>query len=68
MEIIIRNQLIETILTLGDVDYPLFIEAVKNCIEDPLKYKSITYIDKKDSIIFSAVYLQNSLIIMPKQK
>lgn len=44
-----------------------FITAINNCIKNPLKYPTIDYQDKTDKIIFTAEFLKNSLIIIPKE-
>jgi hypothetical protein len=40
--------------------------AIKNCIEDSGTYPLINYSDGLDNIIFSADYIKNSLIVIPK--
>jgi hypothetical protein len=67
MKIKIQNGNIESILHFSiDQEYEDMKQAISNCLQKDHEYKMITYNDKSDTIIFSATYLQNSLIRYPK--
>jgi hypothetical protein len=67
MKIKITNNIGEIILNFTDLsDLNSMKLAIKNCIDDSKNYPSINYSDRLDDIIFSADYLKNSLITIPK--
>lgn len=67
-EIVIKNNGLENTLYFQEdnLSYQKMIKSIYNCINDPKNYKSITYNDDSGMRIFSAQYLINSLIVIPK--
>jgi len=65
-KVIIQNGNREMILSFDEETKKEFIKAVNNCLKNSIKYPVVNYSDKKDDIIFTANYLKNSLILMPK--
>jgi len=50
---------------IADEERQLMVEAIKNCIKNPLDFPNIDYRDAQDYIIFTADYLKHSLIKIP---
>ena len=54
----------KSIINFNDKEtYKSMQNAIKNCIENPLKYPYITHNGFDEVTIFTAEYLKNSLII-----
>ena len=67
MKIKIQNGATETKLIFSDAEnLNKAIIAIKNCIKYPEACPIMEYEDKTDNMIFTAEYLKNSLIIIPK--
>ncbi len=67
MKIKILNQQRELILDFDDKTGNEMRKCIENCIESPNEYPSITYEDKKDTIILTSEYLRASLIVISKK-
>lgn len=69
LEIKIQNRNRETILLFMSIEERAkMIEAINNCLNYPVEYPTIDYRDKSDHIIFTSVYLKESLIVIPNPK
>lgn len=62
----IQNGISAIVLNFDEDSGRKFLTAVKNCLELPKTYPFIEYEDKKETIFFTAEYLKNSLISIPK--
>jgi hypothetical protein len=69
MKVKIQNGNLETTLNFNNKDeYEDMKIAIYNCLQYEETYKTITYNDEYDTIVFSATYLKNSLITYPKNR
>lgn len=41
-------------------------QAILNCVNEPLKYPTISYSDRKDDILFTAEWLKQCIVFYPK--
>lgn len=66
MTVKICNGVRENTIVLDESSGTQFVEAIRNCINEPVKYPLVNYISPTKETIFTAEYLKQSLITIIK--